>query len=103
MQDVTHLLEQLEAFEERCAVTLEALFAEFEDQFLWVKGEVRPRDGSQLKQDVSIIVDVYDQQKRLISRGEHRVWAESFLGFETFEIITGGSSEIAKIRIYPKL
>lgn len=108
--DITSLIERLDFFEDRLEVTLDALFAEFtqyegdDDGTLRVNGELRPRDGSRLKQNVTIIVDVNDLKGRLISRLESPTyWMSSFIGFATFSILDNHiSCEIAKLRIYPK-
>jgi len=60
--DVTHLIERLEAFEERVDVRLEALFAHNSETsgYLTVNGEVHPREGATIKQDIGVHVDAYD-------------------------------------------
>jgi hypothetical protein len=100
-----HLLERLEAFEDRVGVRLDALSAEIRDDTLWVEGEVRRVDGDPLIQTILfIVVDAYDQNGRVISRDVRGVISTDFLqGVATFSKPTRAvPCEIAKIRIYPK-
>lgn len=105
--DCTHLIERLEAFEERMGVRLEALFAGrgSENSYLKLRGELHPTQGTILQQDVELVADVYNGLGQLIDH-ESRVFpSDKFYGFETFELWICGDipdSAIAKIRLYPK-
>ena len=53
-KDITHLIERLEAIEERVGVRLEAIFAYVYIEYdglpvLTVNGEVQPREGATIK------------------------------------------------------
>ena len=59
--DVTHLIERLEAFEERVGVRLEALFAHIDEYGdLTVRGEVHPREGATIKENIIVEMGAYD-------------------------------------------
>lgn len=101
--DLTSRIERLEAFEERCGVRLDALFAKGDGYSLKVNGELHPQDGPKLKQNVMVVVDVYDAARRLVENGGECFFAESFFGFETFSLLLVPKiSDISKIRVYPK-
>ena len=108
--DVTQLIERLETFEERTGVRLEALFAHIshigdELVILHVKGEMHPREGATIKQDVVVHVDAYDSSGRLVANGYGFIPdADKFFGFEAFDAeahlpVRG----LSNIRVYPKL
>ena len=101
--DATHLIERLEAFEERMGVRLEALFAYIEIGYLSVNGEVHPRDGTTIQQDVEVHVDAYDSSGRLVATTQATLSADVFFGFEAFHTMVGlPIRELSKIRVYPK-
>jgi hypothetical protein len=118
--DLTHLIERLEAFEERAEVTLDALFARIANPttgcFLngnsklvpgvEVNGELHPREGVRIKQKMMVLADTYDSSGRLTFTCAAHFLPDVFYGYETFTILTGGGAalaQIAKIRVYPKL
>ena len=102
--DVTHLIERLEAFEDRMGVRLEALFADFSDGTLTVNGEVHPRDGATLKQSIEVHVDAYDSSGRLIAINQTYLHADDFFGFEAFQIrVYLPNIELSQFRVYPKV
>ena len=110
--DLTNKLERLETFEERLGVRLDALFA-FKgwtsgpfgngDEGVWVTGELHPRDGVHLKQDLQVVLDVVDGDGRVVAISELCFQKDKFYGFESFRIsalVAHGC--ISKIRLYPK-
>ncbi len=105
-KDVSHLIERLEAFEDRLGVSLEGLYASVLSQidFLQVNGELHPREGTGLDDDIEVVVSLYDTSGRVMGVKTERVRADSFFGFEAFSKTFGpmGDLPIAKIRIYPK-
>jgi len=111
--DCTHLIERLEAFEERMGVRLGALFAEWDndndespESSLTVRGELYPRETSNIQRNISVVADIYDTSGRLVARDDHWFDPEEFFGFETFELaidINVSNVAISKIRLYPKL
>ena len=100
--DVTHLIERLEAFEERMAVRLDALFAKLEDDVLTVNFELHSRDGNQLKEDTKMVVTVYDAAGRLLAQNTNQSYVEAFFGFETYSFSISVPGQIAKVRVIPK-
>ena len=105
--DLTHLIERLEAFEERMGVRLEALFMSRNsgESHLKLMGELHPMEGSQIQQSIELVADVYDGLGRVVDRGSKHFFAANFFGFETFEFWLGENipnSTISKIRLYPK-
>jgi hypothetical protein len=108
--DVTQLIERLEAFEERCEIRLEALFAimvnyDDGDYRVGVNGELHPNEGTNLKQEITLRVDVYDKAGRLIARGDEQFLREDFFGFRTFSIdaMVRTTEKPSKIRVYPTI
>ena len=102
--DVTHLIERLEAFEERMGVRLEALFAHIDEYGgLTVNGELHSREGATIEQDIKLHADVYDSSGRLVAIGIERIEADKFFGFEAVSVVaTLPIRELSKIRVYPK-
>lgn len=106
--DVTHLIERLEAFEERMGVRLEALFAHIEHLgdvavYLTVRGEVHPREAATIKESLDVHVDAYDSSGRLVAMNNDGIDADKFFGFEAFEVeVKLPIPELSEIRVYPK-
>jgi len=104
--DCTHLIERLEAFEERMGVRLEALFASrSESSYLTVRGELHPKEGTTIQQDIELVADVYDSSGRLVAHNNEQFDAEIFFGFQTFEMLISldvPDLAISKVRLYPK-
>lgn len=104
--DATHLIERLEAFEERVGVRLEALFAHIDEHnFLRVNGELHPREGATIKQDVVVHVDAYDSSGRLVANGHGFIPdSDKFFGFAAFSALVNLPIRgLSKIRVYPKM
>jgi hypothetical protein len=102
-KDISDRLERLPAFEERAGVHLEALFAEIENEFLSVNGELHPREGNQLSADIELVVTAHDAQGRVLKMETASFDRESFFQFEPFSVVLEGlPSPPARIRIYPK-
>ena len=102
-KDITNLIQQLEAFEERLGVRIEAVsaFAD-DDDSITVRGELHCTDGTTLAKDVTIQLSVYDTAGRVIGTSQDYVDAESFFGFHTFEITCYDNSRAAtKLRLFP--
>ncbi len=104
--DVSHLIERLEAFEDRLGVSLEGLYASQNTQIgsIAVNGELHPLEGTELSRDVDIVVTLYDVTGRVIGTRNEHVRSKNFFGFEAFSatFFEPGGPPIAKIRIYPK-
>ena len=107
--DITHLIERLDALEERNNVRFEALRALFfiagdGPHYVRVCGEIHARDGLEIGQQLKVAVTVYDPTGRVMNTSSCYVAApEKFYGFEAFSTdINAFGSPIAKIRIYPQ-
>jgi len=102
-------VERLEAFEERLGITLEGVTAKFylhEDggNWMYVLGEVYPIDGTKINKNIEIIATAHDDSGRVLYKSDTRVEAESFYGFEAFEIVIPNAYlQVSKIRVYPKI
>ena len=104
--DITHLIERLEAFEERCGIRLEALFAFIDGGapiILRVNGELHPREGTKLQKSIRLRVDAYDTAGRLVATESESFDCDDFFGFQSFSILHIGcpTERISKIRVYP--
>ncbi len=110
-KDVTHLVERLEAFEDRVGVSLEGLYAALDTEYggLEVNGELHLRNGTELNEDIQIVVTLYDAAGRVIDVTDKYIDSDRFFGFEAFSAYfnepgdpEAGTPPVAKIRIYPK-
>ena len=103
---VTHLIERLDALEERENVRFEALSARIEvpnvEPYLSVFGEIHPSNGLEIAYELKVVVNAYDPQGRLLDIGWCPVDPKKFYGFQAFEIVTKLSGPITKIRLYPQ-
>jgi hypothetical protein len=106
--DVTSLIERLEAFEDRVGVRLESLGAELDPMLddlvhLNVRGELHPQSGTELPQDVELVIAAYDASSKIVGTTSRRFEAEGFFGFEIFEETIGiHVNNLKRIRIFPK-
>jgi len=101
--DATHLIERLEVFEERACVRLEALFVYVSDGLLTMNGELHPREGTTIKEDIEVHMEAYNSSGRLVAIGESHFSGDKFFGFEVFQIrVNLAIGELSKIRVYPK-
>ncbi len=105
-KDVSHLIERLEAFEDRVGVSLEGLYASLDTEGDWltVNGEIHPRGGTELDSDIEVVVTLYDSSGRVLRTEEQRLYSDEFFGFEAFSQLFDEASDppVAKIRVYPK-
>ncbi len=85
-------------------VTLEGLFASVDDNsYPAINGELHTREGTQIAQDIRIVVSLHDAAGRVLGTSTEHFGAESFFGFETFSIMLMPTvATISKIRVYPK-
>ncbi len=118
LNDLTHPIERLEAFEDRVGIRFESLCviqyacrSYPEGTFKWVEidvnGEVHPKDDTKITQNIELVVNVYDSYDsaaRLLSTSSHRIVADSFFGFEAFSIHVGDIplEKLARVRLFPK-
>ncbi|PNB24319.1 MULTISPECIES: hypothetical protein [Pseudomonas] len=105
--DLTSKIERIEAFEERVGVRFQGMsaFLEADDDYisLQVHGEIHASNGAELKDDVTVVIAVYDQSDRVVGTDTRYYYSESFFGFEAFsESLSLSVKNISKIRVYPK-
>ncbi len=102
--DITHLIERLEAFEEKLGVSFQGLYAVIdEDNDIKVNGELILINGSQLSQHIQINVSAHDSAGRVVATSGEFINKEKFLGLEIFSVYFGcPSADISKIRVYPQ-
>jgi hypothetical protein len=110
-QEVSHLIERLEAFEDRLGVRLEGLFAQTSDSghsdhyYLSLNGELHSNEGTELNDDVEIVATMYDPAGRVINIQGKTVRSGSFFGFRAFRFFFQVNRDVqpAKIRVYPQI
>ena len=109
IRNVTNLIERLEVFEERAGIRLEAIGAIsamfFDQNKLKVYGELHPREGTVIKKDVVITVDLYDNSGSVVGTSSQSIRSRGFFGFETFHVtilVTPLAKTWAKIRVIPR-
>ena len=109
-------VERMELFEENLGVNIQNSSAFVnEDRTLEINGEVHLCEGTELKQDIQLVISVHDSQGRVINsiRTRH-IEANSFFGLELFSGRMGYASGyyttvlpcteiLTKVRIYPVL
>lgn len=108
--DITHVIERLDLFEERMKVRFASLFATAGEEdwgiAISVNGELHPAGGTGLEQDVEVVADILDGNGRLIVRDTQRFSSEEFFGFQSFHFYISASAfrlnQIRKIRLYPQ-
>jgi hypothetical protein len=106
--DITHLIERLDALEEREGVRFESLYALFFTStegppYVRVCGEIHARDGLEIAHQLKFAVTAYDPKGRVLITGESWVAApEKFYGFQAFIIQLNAIGPIGKIRLYPQ-
>ena len=107
--DITNLIERLDAFEERCGVRLESLSAYIQriadpPFYITICGELHPREGAQLVQDIEIVVVAYDSHGRAVDTTSDFIYAANFFCLETIDItVSVPVDDVKRVRIYPKL
>ncbi len=103
-KDVSHLIERLEAFEDRLGVRLEGLYAAQNTEYghLKVNGELHPREGNELDDDIEIVLTVYDAAGRVVGVTTEYVDSDRFFGFEAFSASVRDIDAPVKVRVYPK-
>jgi hypothetical protein len=107
-------IERLEFIEEKMGVKLESLFA-CEDGSGWssgigtskrfvINGELHTIDGSQLSQNVRLVISAHDSSSRVLGSGSIEIKAKDFFGFDTFSDgmhVYACEDLVTKVRIYP--
>lgn len=107
-------IERMELFEENLGVNIQNSSAFInENRTLEINGELHLNEGTELKQDIQLVISAHDSQGRVINsiRTPH-IEANSFFGFELFSARMGYASGyyttvlpcteiLTKVRIYP--
>ena len=108
-RNLSDRVEQVVPLEERLGVSLSAIGAyvrtDADGRAISVAGEIRPQRGTRLEQDLEVVVTVYDEKRRVIGTGSHKVYRKTFWTFETFGLDLFGiprDTEVARIRVFPK-
>jgi hypothetical protein len=106
--DVTHLIERLDALEEREGVRFESLYALFFTNtegcpMVRVCGEIHAREGLEIAHQLKVAVTAYDPKGRVLHTGESWVAAPgTFYGFQAFIMQLNAIGPIGRIRLYPQ-
>lgn len=107
-RDLTHIIERLEAFEERLGLELRGLYAFLDENgYLWVNGELASTQKSELDCSICVVCTLYDSDGRVLDNRQYFADDEKFFGFESFSMSfdppgKATASQLLKIRIYPK-
>ncbi len=106
-KDVTHLIERLEAFEDRLGVRLESIHSDLNvhDDSAWlrVRGELHPKSGTKLQEDLELVVAAYDSSSQVVGTTTSIFEASEFFGFEIFNILVEiHVDKLTRVRVYPK-
>jgi hypothetical protein len=101
--DMMHVVERLEAFEERFGVRLEALSATMENGTrVQVKGEMHPRDGTIIEESLYVCFDTYDKRGALLGHSRKFFVADDFFGYAVFDFWDDfPAGAVCRIRVYP--
>ena len=107
--DITHLIERLDAFEERYGVRFESLNAEYflstdDSPEVRVAGEIHARDGLAIAHKLKVVITAYDEKGRVLNSSDRSIAnPDVFYGFEAFCLQTNADgNKTAKIRVYPQ-
>jgi len=93
-EDVTSIVERVEATEKRVGVRLDAISAfYYQDEFVdgysvQVLGDILAVD--EIVEDFSVVAGIYDSNNRLVGRDDYPVFSDEYFGFESFEIHVEG-------------
>jgi hypothetical protein len=101
--DVTDRIERMPALEDRCGVTLEALYAQFSKDDYSCGVQVNFDVVAPSIRSLQVVISVYNRQGQLVSTAPAAVLNEdSFAGFESCSTLLECAEPPAKIRIYPQ-
>jgi hypothetical protein len=101
-------VERLEMMEEKCGVTLDGVYAEYEvlgddSNYVNVRGEIQATNGTTIDESIDIIITAYNSDGKVIATGNAYFDADDFFGISPFDICTDIIDKPVKIRIYPKI
>lgn len=100
-------IEKMQAMEEKFGVSLEGLYAEYDDvdvdaKYLNVRGEIIAKNGSGIPEDIEIVMTAYNVNGQVISTASVYIDAENFFGISPFEFCQDIIEMPVKVRVYPK-
>jgi hypothetical protein len=101
--DLTSVVERTKSMEQRLGISIQGVYANYEDEYLTVNFELHVEGGGQLAQDISIVAAAYDAAGRVIATQSYFFQAENVFGFVVGSIVQMvGSQSSSKIRLYPQ-
>lgn len=97
-------IERLEMMEEKFGISIEGVFAEFNNEHstLEVKGEIQATNGTTIDDDIDLQVTAYNSSGKVILSTSRSFYAEDFFGVDSFSTYDDIIEKPTKIRIYPK-
>jgi hypothetical protein len=107
VQDITNKIERLEAMEEKCGISLDAMYASLAETsytgkyIVTLNGEIHSANGTKIAENLRIAVTLHDDTGRVVNRKEHWVSADRFFGMESFSVGFTTEDVPYKIRIQP--
>jgi hypothetical protein len=101
-------VERLEMMEDKCGVTLDGIYAEYESidtdsNYVNVRGEIQAKSGTKIDESLDIIITAYNSDGKVIATSSQEFDADNFFGISPFDICTGIIEKPVKIRVYPKI
>jgi hypothetical protein len=102
---LSSLVRRLEAFEERCGLTVDCVSAlATRHETIQVTGELKVVDGCDLRARVFLKVAFYDREGRVIAFQKQSYSPGSFYAFTTFQVtMENRGFELSKIVVFPEL
>lgn len=106
--DITDKIERLEAMEERCDISLEALYASIKERYysdgehqVMLNGEVHARNGTTIHKNVILVLTLHDVAGRVLEMSTIIICEDDFFGIEAFSFSVSIHEAPCKVRIYP--
>jgi len=111
-KDISHLIERIEAAEDRLKIRLDALFVSLYEPNYYntdkpivnVKGEIHAIENSCLDESLQVVAAVYDSNRRLIGSDVAYFICDKFFGIDIFDfdVKVDSGGDIASVRVFPK-
>lgn len=100
-------VERLEMMEEKCGVSIEGVFAVFEEhdadsRYLTVTAEIQAVSGTTIEESIDVIITAYNSEGKVIATGSDYIDANDFFSLSPIDICIDIIEKPVKIRIYPK-
>lgn len=108
--DLSDSIERAPDYEARLGVRLEGVYAAIvedgDDQGfrVMVRGEIRATaKSSRLQENVEVVLAVYDERSRVLAKGGHYFFEDSFFDFDVFEIdVFDVPVRPSRLKLFPK-